>query len=587
MSRTAPQQAGVGGSPKLGCPAAGHGNGPMNEIALARESAAADRRRAGPATLAVLGAWVLAGAVVSGAGHLRGIGRPFCGWEGWMSAHFATMARSFRRHGVIALGGVPVQNNPPLGAQVDAYVHWPPLLPIVLSGAFAAFGESEAVARGLTLALLAGMAGLTYLLLAAAGRRAGGPVAVAAMLGMPVVAEWGLTVLHLHLALLGALAAAVCYVKAAGDGAQRRRGLWAAAGAAALVCGVAASWEAALLCPGLLAAAAWSRRRRQVALAGLYCAVAVAAAGGVVALYWLRYPGMMEQLFRTALWRVGLADFRPDGALVHSLLYEQVRGVARPGAWQKVQRLYEYSRLIGLAPLLLLMAAAAVGGVAAAVRRRPGALFAAAAGLLGICVLWLVGMGNHWYYHPYQMLMAVPAAAVACGVAGDAVLSAAALRRRRAARAALWLAGAVALPACLLLPLAIHHPADRPRMTRRVAAALAVRRHTPPNAVVLSPDTNMVTVYYADRHVIRGAAGDAAIASVLPRVVEAFPGSPVYFACTPGEHDERLTAATVAAGSAVYSGAELVLVRLSPRAPPAATAGTAATAPSSASGPSR
>src|SRR5436190_21735478 len=63
----------------------------------------------------------------------------------WMSADSSVIAQSFVHNGVLALGGVPINNNPPLGLQPDAYIHWPPLFQILLSVAFRAFGESEVV----------------------------------------------------------------------------------------------------------------------------------------------------------------------------------------------------------------------------------------------------------------------------------------------------------------------------------------------------------------------------------------------------------------------------------------------------------
>src|SRR5437879_957745 len=64
--------------------------------------------------------------------------------HGFISAVFATAAREFARDGILALGGVPVANNPPVGPN-DAYGHWPPLLPISLSICFRLFGTSESV----------------------------------------------------------------------------------------------------------------------------------------------------------------------------------------------------------------------------------------------------------------------------------------------------------------------------------------------------------------------------------------------------------------------------------------------------------
>src|SRR2546426_5404598 len=70
--------------------------------------------------------WLSVAALLTLIGHLTVLGRPFDNPGAWVSAHFSTMARSFVEHGIVALGGVPIQNNSPLGLEPDAYIHWPP-----------------------------------------------------------------------------------------------------------------------------------------------------------------------------------------------------------------------------------------------------------------------------------------------------------------------------------------------------------------------------------------------------------------------------------------------------------------------------
>src|SRR5687767_12460629 len=75
--------------------------------------------------------WSCVAVLLTISAHLIMLPRPFDYHHDWVSAHFSTMARSFAEHGVIALRGVPIQNNPPLGLEPDVYLHWPPLFPIV------------------------------------------------------------------------------------------------------------------------------------------------------------------------------------------------------------------------------------------------------------------------------------------------------------------------------------------------------------------------------------------------------------------------------------------------------------------------
>src|SRR5262245_53730565 len=93
-------------------------------------------------TLALLVFWLSIAVPLTLSNHFASLGEPFDYIHTQNSSHYSLEARSFAKHGVIALGGVPIRNNPPLGLKPDIYTHWPPLFPIVLSVVFRLFGES-------------------------------------------------------------------------------------------------------------------------------------------------------------------------------------------------------------------------------------------------------------------------------------------------------------------------------------------------------------------------------------------------------------------------------------------------------------
>jgi hypothetical protein len=66
-----------------------------------------------------------------------------------------------------------------------------------------------------------------------------------------------------------------------------------------------------------------------------------------------------------------------------------------------------------------------------------------------------------------------------------------------------------------------------------LAHAAEIHEATRRNAVVLTPESSMVPVYYARRHLIRGIAGDRELERALPALRGVFPGSPVYLALAP------------------------------------------------------
>src|SRR5271157_1357671 len=102
----------------------------------------------------------VAAIVLTFAQHILSLHMPF----GFISADVSTMARSFVRHGVLKLAGVPINNNDPVGNSPATYIHWPPLLPILLSGLFRLFGESEATGNTLMIVVLFATAAVLYLI---------------------------------------------------------------------------------------------------------------------------------------------------------------------------------------------------------------------------------------------------------------------------------------------------------------------------------------------------------------------------------------------------------------------------------------
>ncbi len=476
-------------------------------------------------------AWLAVAAVITLAAHATALGRAFDHPHAWVSAHFATMARAFVEHGVFGLGGVPVQNNDPLGAQPDVYLHWPPLFSMLLAGVFHLFGATEANALWLMLCILATTAAVLYRLVARTASTTAALVAVLVFLAMPVTVLYGRLVVHLHLAILGMLIAVLAFVEAT-RGPEVARG-WAIGGMAALFAAVWASWEPVFVCPALLAAALRRRRAGEIRLAVAYAAVAATAVATVGGLYAAQAPDLIAELWQTVRYRMGLASYTPPRFDPHVLF--QLDDYARQPSrldfpWLVAARL----ELVGQIPALALGAVL----ISAWVRRgQNGREFIAVLALLAPWVSWFVVMFNHAWLHEYEMALAAPALAVATGLAGGALVEIAARLDRSATRRTLEAVLIVALPAVLVLPMI---PAARQAGSQAATRALVdygreIAAATAPGAVVLAPSSSMVPVYYAERHVIRGVRTDALVTRVVAETSTRFPSAPVFLALLPEE----------------------------------------------------
>ncbi len=481
--------------------------------------------------------WLILAVLVTLRFHPAFHGYPYSYAHSWVSAHMATIARSFVHHGVIALGGVPIQNNPPLGLEPDAYLHWPPLFPMMLSVAFRVFGESERVAHGLMLVVQVGICGALYALArTCAGRRAA-LFAVFSFLVMPVTIRSGHVVSLLNPAILGMLLSILGFIKAT-PGGRVHRG-WAVFGATSLVFGIFSSWEPLLAAPGLLAAALWRRRRSEISLAVFYLLVSALPVLGVMTAYLIQWPALASDLWHTVGHQIGLWGYGSAQPHLHTLANSFTYTFnSRLTVVGVLERYGERLQMIGQ------LAAAALGVVliTAWLRRNEAGgrrMALAFGGLLSPWVLWYVIMVGHAYDHDYQMLLAAPVASLALGLSAVALIDFAERASLESVRRSIRLAAVVLLPGLLFLslPLGIY---DRYMLMwgageEPVQFGLEIRESTQPGAVVMVRKANIVPVYYSERHLIRGVADDTVFENALGRLGEVFPGSPAYLAFQPAD----------------------------------------------------
>ena len=402
--------------------------------------------------------------------HVANASAPFTYRHGFISAVFATSAREFANTGILALGGVPVANNPPIGPD-DSYVHWPPLLPISLGLWYRVFGSSEAVGH----LWMLGIQIATALLIVAIARHwlggAAGPVAGLFWLTMPVVVHYGHLIVAESLAVALMLASLLAFL---------RLRLWLAAVAAFLA--VCASWEAALLAPGLWAA--WLATRepahRRIALA---CILAVAVALiSICACFAIHNPAMFDDAIHTAIFRMGLSHSYSQRIIVDSS--ERYLGFEESVA----RILWNFPRMLGFfgAPALVLLAITRPKG-------SPPILW-----VLGTpWLLWCILMRNHMAVHDSVMQLAAPLAAIALswmaiGRIGDGI---------RGLKG--WVIAITLAAAILVQPWILGTEASPEDPRQILGFSAGIRAATEPGAVVLSPLVSAIPLYYSERHIIK------------------------------------------------------------------------------------
>lgn len=458
--------------------------------------------------------------------------QPFTYFHGWHAADQAVAARNFNRQGVIRLRGIPLRNNPPLGNEPDFYIHWPPLAPILLSFVFRIFGESEAAYHGWSIFLLLAFCLTLYALVRTCYGVREAVFAVFVSLTAPVTISYAhllgnasLTILLMMLSILG-------FIKAS-RAEPLHRG-WALLGIVSLAIGVWTSWFPLLVAPGLIAISLWQRERSRIRLALVYAVVGAAMVLSIMALYLYNAPGLADDLWHTALSRMGLGSFGPARFRVHSVVEDGLFSNNVVPSPLRILRQYAYNfmAMIGQLPALALAWVLMSGWVS---RREKGCEAQALlfCGLLSPWALWFILMRQHAYMHNIAMQLAVPACSAAMGVAVIKLNGAARnwrVKNFRPAHALLL----IVLPLVMLVPLVseIDKRRNGPPQEENhwLMFSREIKDATEREAIVLVPPQTMTTIYYSDRHLIRGVGEDATVEKVVERLPELFPGSPVYLA---------------------------------------------------------
>ncbi len=463
--------------------------------------------------------------------------------HGWVSAHFATMARSFMEHGIVALGGVPVQNNAPLTEMPDAYVNWPPLYPMLLSFVFRIFGESEIVqhlfASSINLAIGGMIAAFTF-------RRFGlvaASVAAIVYFNAPILARFGHMGSQLHLAILFCFASLWLFAIAIGqdeDRADRAR-LIGAAGCVVFVLAVLSSWEPILSVPGLFAVAILTRDLRAVWLSFAYGVCGLLAICAVFGLYWARYDYFGDAIIQRIMLRAGFdVPYDPAASAIFSsphFIQEAHEPIGTPGPYYWIRIFLSdviAQGLIGFVGVFIMFRLP--------IWRRRDPLAHVAAGSVAIYVLWAIVMRHHMAIHDYQMLLLTPIASICGGALAARYLGSG----EKTAPGRLLLAGV----AVILVSVAARYPytvrlvsGHQPEQSREILFARQISDVTEPGSIIAHADRSMVPVYYSGRHIIRSVWDEKTLAENRSQIEALCSECPVYMA-VPDAYRSRFTGFT-------------------------------------------
>jgi len=427
----------------------------------------------------------------------------------WVSAHFATMARSFMENGVFELGFLPVQNGGPLTVEPDYYFHWPPLFPIVLSWCFAAVGQASiftvhAVSTffvGCQAALIGFWIKRRLSLFAAL-------VAVLSFLNLPVVAKFAHVGLQLHLAFLLAFASILIFDHAARQGAVRP---WIiAAGAIGYSLACFTSWEPILALPGLAVYWLIKRTWHTGILVLTYSIAGFAAFAATLLLYFLQYPNVLMGLFNRALYRAGIASYTDTTATtIHDI-----------GSVAPIDSDFTFAFLVenSLSNLSLIGAAglALIALVPLSLHRKQ---FLDSSGeglfvllpLMTMGGLWIVLMPQHFSVHDYQTISFAIPVALATGFLARFLQVRFIPTGGAPFKASKHAPGLVLIFGFALIVMRLSIDIEKfsefePELDPTVFLGNALAQEIPENGLVAVPWKNMVQTFYSDRHIVRGIA---------------------------------------------------------------------------------
>ena len=455
----------------------------------------------------------------------------------WASAHFATIAQSFAGHGILGLGGIPIENFDPLTSQPDNYLHWPPLYFYALSLVQRMFPESI---RAMHL-FMATIALANAVVIRAIAARFFNPRAAmvcgSAFLLMPATLRYGLVLLPVNLAMLEVALALLSMLRSL-QGAEREKAASLGLGTLLFLLACLTSWEAFLALPGLLLAYGLDRRPEILRTGLCWTAAAIAAGAGTLSLYGLSDPTFFNDLWSIFTFRLGLTPYLPQPARIHPVegQLEAIDGVTVFYAHPTfnffeayVVRMQNFCGALGLIGLFALASTALR-------RHRAGADDGLAVLLLPLATIWLGWAGlmqGHYIIHTYQFVLATPLLALGVGclyaLLDDAVMAAPDLR----ARQGLAIVKDLAIPAALLLSgmvAAATTLAGDPEAFDLAGFGRRIRAEVPAGAMVLTSEMSMVQTFYAQRHVIRGVPDGGYVEARLQTIQDICPGCALYLA---------------------------------------------------------
>ena len=454
----------------------------------------------------------------------------------WASAHFATIAEAFARHGILGLQGAPIENFDPLTTQPDNYLHWPPLFFYVLSLVAQAFPDSIRAMHLFMAVIAIGNAWVMWLIASMFFRPKAAIVCGCAFLLLPATLRYGLVLLPANLGVLGVsvtLLFLLRYLQRADGGRGKSLDLGLSALAFFLAC--FASWEPFLALPGLLLAYVLSRRA-EVLKALLCWAVAAGAAGAMtLIIFALSDPAFFADLWSIFTFRLGLTEYLPLATRIHAV----------EGQLESIQSLNALSSALYFFEAYIVRTQAFCGSLGiigifallAAVRRRRGA----SGDFLAVLVLplgtfwlgWAVMMQGHYIIHEYQMILAGPLLALGIACVYSLLDETVFAMQDSWSRDSLPMLTNLALP-CALLFMAVSAAAvtvrGDPEAGQLADFGRRIGAEVPAGAMVVTSEMSMVQTYYAKRHVIRGVSDGAFLERRLAMMQEICPNCSFYLA---------------------------------------------------------
>jgi hypothetical protein len=457
----------------------------------------------------------------------------------WESGLIVAETRNFADLGIVKLGGIPVQNNPPLTAAPDYYTSWPPLAPIIYSLIVRVAGDGVAILQASTAAvtvLAISLIGITV------GQRHGfGPAAavVSGFLTMPWTLRYGLRISMLPFGLCFGAAASTCWILALRRYAENRPTQWiVVAGACLMFLATLSSWEPVFLLPGFfLAALLTGRLLRMWPTLLVYGAGVFAAIIGVFSLYASQVPDFFARISAQVLYRMGLSarGLRDEAFFdVHNLpLHEST-----PGLYTLIRMVVKFATNTGNfgACGLVALPFALIILCAARKTRQYEEWCHLVIPFTAAWLCWTVVFSQQAMVHEFEVAYGAVAAACAIGAVAtflrDRLAGAAAFEARCVAGvfAILLLLGAIPVSADVVYQSRVTPDWADARLGRVIAGS------TEPNAIVLTSSQSGVPMYFARRHLIRGVAEESLVLDHIEAFESLCRECFVYLALLPGEN---------------------------------------------------